>query len=196
VVTLFTTSGSVSDLGLPSFLLAAKGSSSRRGPRDFHISGPGNGCLLVVGNPRRRPEGGHVRRFLARENAYAAIALIAAGIAILAHFASRVIVSRHLRGLSRGAAFNKFRARIKSLGSGRRGRRQAPRRTSSRRCPSLKKSQNSPGREWWELDADTEDVRARQDKPREEAMRGAKQKIAGIWRKTDQVRTGRPLKHT
>jgi hypothetical protein len=51
------------------------------------------------------------------ENTYAAIALIAAGIAILAHFVSRVIVSRHLRGLSRGAAFNKFCARIKSLGS-------------------------------------------------------------------------------
>ncbi len=95
------------------------------------------------------------------ENTYAAIALIAAGIAILAHFVSRVIVSRHLRGLSRSAAFNKFRARVKSLGSGRRGWRQAPRPTSSRRCSSLKKSQNSAGREWWERDADTEDIRAK-----------------------------------
>ena len=101
------------------------------------------------------------------ENTYAAIALIAAGIAILAHFVSRVIVSRHLRGLSRGAAFNKFLARIKSLGSGRRRRRQTPRPTSSRRCPSLKQSQNSAGREWWERDANAEDIRARQDKPRE-----------------------------
>jgi hypothetical protein len=49
--------------------------------------------------------------FSLAENTYAATALIAAGIAILARFVSRVIDSRHLRGLSRGAAFNKFRAR-------------------------------------------------------------------------------------
>ena len=117
---------------------------SKRSWASFVLVG-GEGIILAARASRfspfwpreRLPPGCGQPPAAARRRPYAAIALIAAGIAILAHFVSRVIVSRHLRGLSRGAAFNKFRARIKSLGSGRRGRRQAPRPTW--RCPSLKK---------------------------------------------------------